>query len=121
MRKEIKLFFIALITMLICNVSPVSAHRTRVVLNKTYTLPTRPLHPRSPEDTLAVYLDENELTFETPCDGCTLQLVEENEDVVYTIIIPADTTTLYLPSDLEGIFELQIISGDWLYYAEIEL
>lgn len=84
------------------------------------TKPTKP-KPKSPELAPTVYIEGNELTFETPCDGCTLQLVDENEDVVYTIIIPADTTTLYLPSDLEGIFELQIISGDWLYYAEIEL
>lgn len=76
---------------------------------------------RSPVEAPTVYIEGNELTFETPCDGCTLQLVDENEDVVYTIIIPAETTTLYLPSDLEGIFELQIISGDWLFYAEIEL
>ena len=61
------------------------------------------------------------LTFETPCDGCVLQLVDENEDVVYTTIIPAGTTTLALPSDLEGTYELQIIDGDTLYYADIEL
>ena len=79
-------------------------------------------HPhKSPVEAPTVYIEGNELTFATPCDGCTLQLVDENEDVVYTIIIPAETTTLYLPSDLEGIFELQIISGDWLFYAEIEL
>jgi len=77
--------------------------------------------PKSPILAPTVYIDGNVLTFETPCDGCVLQLVDENEDVVYTIIIPAGTTTLTLPSDLEGTFELQIIDGEWMFYADIEL
>jgi len=41
--------------------------------------------------------------------------------VVYTIVIPAGTTTLVLPADLEGTFELQIIDGEWMFYSDIEL
>lgn len=85
--------------------------------------PTRPLPKphKSPVVEPTVYIDGNVLTFETPCDGCVLQLVDENDDVVYTTIIPAGTTTLTLPSDLEGTFELQIIDGEWMFYADIEL
>ena len=83
--------------------------------------PTKPNFPKSPVLAPTVYLDGNELTFETPCDGCTLQLVDEEDDVVYTIVIPAGTTTLVLPATLEGTFELQIIDGEWLFYADIEL
>ena len=85
--------------------------------------PTKPGYPRpkSPVVEPTVYLDGYELTFETPCDGCVLQLVDEDDEVVYTIIIPAGTTTLTLPSDLEGTFELQIIDGEWMFYADIEL
>ena len=80
-----------------------------------------PGNPKSPVVAPTVYIDGNVLTFETSCDGCVLQLVDENEDVVYTIIIPVGTTTLALPSDLEGTFELQIIDGEWMFYADIEL
>ena len=85
--------------------------------------PTKPFpgNPKSPVLAPTVYLDGNVLTFETPCDGCTLQLVDEDDDVVYTIVIPAGTTSLILPSYLEGTFELQIIDGDWLFYADIHL
>ena len=85
--------------------------------------PTNPVLPRPKSPVLAptVYIDGYALTFDTPCDGCTLQLVDENDVVVYSIIIPAGTTTLYLPSYLEGTFELQIICGEWLFYGEIEL
>ena len=83
--------------------------------------PTKPDFPKSPVLAPTVYIDGNVLTFETPCDGCVLQLVDEDSDVVYTIVIPVDTTTLVLPSYLEGTFELQIIDGEWLFYADIEL
>ena len=83
--------------------------------------PTKPRPHKSPVLAPTIYIDGNVLTFETPCDGCVLQLVDENDDVVYTTIIPAGTTTLTLPSDLEGTFELQIIDGEWMFYADIEL
>lgn len=84
------------------------------------TEPGRPNH-KSPVLAPIVYIDGYELTFDTPCDGCTLQLVDEDNDVVYSIVIPVGTTTLYLPSYLEGTFELQIIDGEWLFYGEIDL
>ena len=85
--------------------------------------PSKPIKPfpKSPVVAPTVYIDGNVLTFETPCDGCPLQLVDEDGDVVYTTVIPEDTTTLTLPADLEGTFELQIIRGDWMFYGEIEL
>ena len=83
--------------------------------------PTKPGNPKSPVLAPTVYIDGNVLTFETPCDGCVLQLVDEDDDVVYTTIIPAGTTTLVLPADLEGTFELQIIRDNWLFYADINL
>ena len=109
-----------LLTVCVC---PLAAQGIRVPLTKTYVDPTEPGRPnhKSPVIAPTVYIDGYELTFDTPCDGCTLQLVDENDVVVYSIIIPAGTTTLYLPSYLEGTFELQIIDGEWLFYGEIEL
>ena len=92
-----------------------------ITFQRGYISPTKPRPHKSPVLAPTVYIDGNVLTFETPCDGCVLQLVDENDDVVYTTIIPAGTTTLTLPSDLEGTFELQIIDGEWMFYADIEL
>lgn len=77
--------------------------------------------PKSPVLAPTVYIDGNVLTFETPCDGCLLQLVDEDDDVVYSIVIPAGTTSLILPATLSGTFELQIIRDNWLFYADINL
>lgn len=85
--------------------------------------PTKPWpgNPKSPVLAPTVYIDGNVLTFDTPCDGCVLQLVYEDDEVVYTIVIPAGTTSLVLPSTLSGTFELQIIDGEWMFYADINL
>ena len=99
-------------------------HQSRPIpFIKGYVNPTKPWpgHPKSPVVEPTVYIDGNVLTFETPCDGCVLQLVDEDDEVVYTIIIPVGTTTLVLPSYISGTFELQIIDGEWMFYADIEL
>lgn len=85
--------------------------------------PTEPWpgNHKSPVVAPTVYIDGNVLTFGTSCDGCTLQLVDEYDDVVYTIVIPAGTTSLILPATLSGTYELQIIRDNWLFYADITL
>ena len=121
--KKINLFLCALVTLLTFHVTPLSAIGLRIPFIKGYINPTHPLPTphKSPVVAPTVYIDGNVLTFKTPCDGCTLQLVDEDGDVVYTTVIPEDTTTLTLPADLEGTFELQIIRGDWMFYGEVEL
>ena len=121
--KKMNLFLCVLVTLLTFHATPLSAIGLRIPFTRGYVNPTKPLNPKPKSPVLAptVYIAGNVLTFETPCDGCVLQLVDENDDVVYTTIIPAGTTTLALPSDLEGTFELQIIDGEWMFYSDIEL
>ena len=76
---------------------------------------------RSPVTVPTVSLEDHTLYFDTPCDGCTLRLLDENDEVVYTTIIPAYCLSLVLPSYLSGEYELQIIQGNICYYATINL
>lgn len=68
-----------------------------------------------------ISLDDHTLYFFTPCDGCVLNLVDENDDVAYTLVIPAGTTSLVLPSNLSGEYELQIIRGNYCFWGMITL
>ena len=68
-----------------------------------------------------VSLDDHTLYFFTPCDGYTLNLVDENDVVVYTIVIPAGTTSWVLPASLSGEYELQLISGNYCFWGMITL
>lgn len=76
---------------------------------------------RSPAMAPSVGLEDHTLYFNTPCDGCTLQLINEDGDVEVDVVIPEDTTTLTLPFYLEGEFLIQIIRGRYCFYGFIEL
>lgn len=76
---------------------------------------------RSPAMAPSVSLSDHTLYFNTSCDGYVLQLVNEDGDIEYDIIIPEDTETLSLPLYLEGEYELQIIRGNYCFYGYIEL
>lgn len=80
-----------------------------------------PSHPKSPVEIPDVSIVDHTLYFDTPCDGCTLNIVDENDMVVYTLVIPTGTTSLVLPATLSGEYELQIISGNYLFFGTIDL
>ena len=76
---------------------------------------------RGPVSIPLLYKDGHNLQFETPCDDCILQLVNEEGDLAYSVSIPANTTILTLPSYLSGVYELQIIRGQYCFYGYVEL
>lgn len=77
--------------------------------------------PRTPETIPVIYFDGNTLYFATPCDGCTLQIVDEAENICYELVIPMGTTELELPENLFGKNELRIIRGNTCYYGTINI
>lgn len=77
--------------------------------------------PKSPIIIPHVGIDGYTLYFYTPCDGCVLRLSDENDNVVYSTVIPTGTTTLVLPSYLSGIYKIEIIQGFYCFWGYIEL
>lgn len=65
-----------------------------------------------------VTMDGHTLHFVTPCTGLTLQLVQADE-VCYETVITSDY--LEIPADFTGTYELQILRGEYVFYAEVEL
>ena len=76
---------------------------------------------RGPVTIPRISIDGNELYFGTPCDGCVLRIVDENDHVCYSVVIPTGATSLMLPSYLQGNYEIQIVSGIYYFYGYIEL
>ena len=85
--------------------------------------PTIPNHGghRAPVKAPDVFLCDHVIRFETPCDGCTLQLLNDEGSVIYSIVITSEESTLTLPNELEGYYELQIIFDNWIFYSDIKL
>ena len=65
-----------------------------------------------------VTLEGNTLHFITPCNGCTFRLVQDN-NISYEIEIVGNT--LAIPTAITGLYELQIVSGDIIFYTEVVL
>lgn len=83
--------------------------------------PTIPGHPKSPIEPW--YIDQNGyvLTMSaTPCDY-TLSLYDEDDDLVYSVFVPAGTTQIVLPATLSGNFEIRFESATYYYYGYITL
>ncbi len=76
---------------------------------------------KSPITIPEIGLEGYTLFFITPCDGCTLRLLDENDNVVYSTVIATGTTSLVLPSSLSGEYEIQIIQGNICFYGFIYL
>ena len=68
-----------------------------------------------------VSLDDHTLIFDTPCDGCTLRLLDANNNVVYSTVIPTGTTSLVLPSSLSGEYKILIFQGNIYFWGYINL
>ena len=85
--------------------------------------PTQNYEPiqKGPMVVPSVSIEDYTLYFITPCDGCLLQLLNEDGEVEYAILIPDYSETLTLPFYLEGEFELQIVRGQYCFYGYIEL
>ena len=117
------MFIIAIVSMAFTSFCYASGVGNPIPLEEGYINPTSPHGglPKSPIQVPEISLDDYTLYFFTPCDGCTLNLVDENNVVVYTIVIPANTTSWVLPATLSGEYELQIIRGNHCFWGMIEL
>ena len=76
---------------------------------------------KSPPAVPEIGIEDYTLTFYTPCDGSVLRLLDENDNVVYSTVIPTGTTSLVLPSYLSGSYEIQIVQGNIYFYGNIYL
>lgn len=114
-----KFFLLAMLATTFLSLPSDSAYAARVRL--TYLDPTAgdPRPHRSPIQIPEVDLNGYTLTFFDSCVGCTLRIVNTEDEVEYTTVITSDT--LVLPSTLEGQYEIQIIQGEWCFYGDIEL
>ena len=77
--------------------------------------------PKSPILIPEVYLNANVLTFDEALEGTTVQLIDEDEFVVFSDFIEENQTSIVFPATLSGTYELQIVCGAITFYCYIEL
>ena len=77
--------------------------------------------PKSPILVPVVYLDGHVLSFDDSLEGCTIQLLDESENVVFADSIGENETSVTFPSTLTGEYRLEIVRGSITFYCYIEL
>lgn len=122
MKRKI-LLLIAIVSMAFTSFCYASEAGEPISLEGGYIDPTSPHDDphKGPVLVPEVSLDDHTLYFFTLCDGYTLNLVDENDVVVYTIVIPTGTTSWVLPATLSGKYELQLINGNYCFWGMITL
>ena len=78
-------------------------------------------NPRTPINPPAVSIDDHTLYTGAVWFDATLQILDEDENVVYTTFVPAGTPIVVLPSTLSGDYELRLILNNWYFYGYITL
>lgn len=83
--------------------------------------PTMVPTPKSPDETPEVYIEENVLYFEGDHPGYDLTIRDEDGDDIHTTTVSASDTVVTLPSTLSGTYEIELVSGNWVFTGWIEL
>lgn len=78
-------------------------------------------YPKSPVLVPEVYLNGNVLTFDEALEGTTVQLLDEDDNVVFSDFIEENQTSIVFPTTLFGSYKLFIICSDITFYCEIDL
>ena len=78
-------------------------------------------HPKSPIQVPEVYLNGNVLTFDEALEGTTVQLLDEDDIVVFSDFIEENQTSIVFPTTLSGYYKLLIVCDDITFYCEIQL
>jgi len=77
---------------------------------------------KSPARPWLIDLEEGELLFgDGTTSDYTLQLINAEDEVIYTCVVPAGTTSVVLPSTLTGNYELRLVGENYYYFGFIEL
>ncbi len=79
--------------------------------------PKAPLHIQAPDITL----DGNSLFIYSNHPDYVLQLVSDDETVVFETYVSADTYQVELPSNLTGEYELQLQTESYAFVGYVEL
>ena len=119
--KQNKLLALVFATML--SITHVYADPIDLFLQVQFEDPQNPQggNPRSPVAMPEFYLDGYTLTAGSYTVGSTVELKDEDGDVVFTSYIYVEGDTITLPSTLSGTYTIEVTRGSLTFVGEIEL
>ena len=103
--------------------SAIAANEEPLPLKIKETMPEKgsdPL-PLKPIQIPCVYWDGQMLSFDSSLEGCTVRLLDSDGIKCFSVLVTEGMTEIAPPSDLSGEYELQIVSGNFIFYCYIQL
>ena len=83
--------------------------------------PSGPFVPKIPINPPSASLDGHTFYINTGHADFVVQLLDEDDNVVYQTVMPSDVSSIVLPSTLSGTYQIQLLWGDWMFYGWINL
>lgn len=77
-------------------------------------------HNRAPLTPIYIYQEGHELTFPSELVDFTIEIIDEDENTVFTAIVDEDGIVI-IPDSLVGTFVLELERGSITFEGEIEL
>ena len=84
-------------------------------------IPGIPGGSKNPIEFPTVSQDGHTIEIDIPHPEYVLNIVDSNDNVVYTVVVPSNVSEVDLPDTLSGTYELQLIQGNWCFYGDITL
>ena len=83
--------------------------------------PTQHGGAKNPIEFPTVSQDGHTIEIDIPHPEYVLNIVDSNDNVFYTVVVPSNVSEVDLPDTLSGTYELQLIQGNWCFYGDITL
>lgn len=101
---------------------PTSAEKNRLSLHceKIDITPALPKGSKAPVRMPEISIDGTTLFFQSSHPEYIINIVQEGE-VVFTSVVPADTTQYELPDYISGECVIEFMTGSYCFWGEIEL
>ena len=116
-----KLLFAILTAFLLCTTVAAMELIPLTICPYENDLPGGNGHPRSPEETPIVYIDDYTLLFEANHPDYVLNIKDEDGDVVYSTVVSSTQKQVVLPSTLSGDYQIELVMDYWLFMGWINL
>ena len=116
-----KLLFTILTAFLLCTTVAAMELIPLTICPYENDLPGGNGHPRSPEETPIVYIDDYTLLFEANHPEYVLNIKDENNVVVYSTVVSTTQTQVVLPSTLSGDYQIELVVNKYYFCGYINL
>ena len=116
-----KLLFTILTAFLLCTTVAAMELIPLTICPYENDLPGGNGHPRSPDETPIVYIDDYTLLFEASHPEYVLYIKDEDDNVVYSTVVYSTQTQVVLPSTLSGNYQIELVVNKYYFCGYINL